>query len=379
MVLEWLSFVLGVFIVIGTGVSLLSTLVVPRRFKSRIPSLVDRIARAAFLFVSNLFDSYEPKDRVLTFQAPLTLLAVLIVWLVLFLFGYSLMLLPLIGASFADALRESGSSMFTLGFAGTEGLGPTIVHFLAAGTGLVAVALLIAYLPVLYAAFNRREALVTLLQSRAGAPAWGPEILARHHTVGLNGNLPALYAEWEAWAADVAETHPNYPILVNFRSPAPLRSWVVALLAVLDAAALQLSLTPATAPNEARLCIRMGFLCLRDIAAATAIPFDPDPLPTDPIELTFEDFVGGIHRLEEIGFPMEKTPDEAWPHFKGWRTNYESVAYVLADRVVAPPGPWSGPRTRLPGLEIIPQRPANRRPGEALEEAHPKGSGIGTG
>ena len=50
---------------------------------------------------------------------------------------------------------------------------------------MVIVALQIAYLPALYQAFNRRESLVAMLESRAGVPAWGPELLARHQLVGI--------------------------------------------------------------------------------------------------------------------------------------------------------------------------------------------------
>ena len=31
--------------------------------------------------------------------------------------------------------------------------------------------------------------------------------------------LPDLYARWEVWAADVAESHTTYLPLVRFRSP----------------------------------------------------------------------------------------------------------------------------------------------------------------
>jgi hypothetical protein len=51
---------------------------------------------------------------------------------------------------------------------GTE---PSVTDFLAAASGLVIVALQIAYLPTLYAAYNRRETEVTLLGPRAGSPA----------------------------------------------------------------------------------------------------------------------------------------------------------------------------------------------------------------
>jgi len=61
--------------------------------------------------------------------------------------------------------------MFTLGFASTNGTAPTVVDILAAATGLVVVALQIAYLPTLYSAFNRRETEVTLLTA---GPAYRP-------------------------------------------------------------------------------------------------------------------------------------------------------------------------------------------------------------
>ena len=181
------------------------------------------------------------------------------VWLFSFWMAFALMLWPLIPLGWFEALRESGSSMLTLGFASQPAWGPTAIMFVAATTGLIVVALQVAYLPTLYGAFNRRESLVTLLQSRAGAPAWGPELLTRHVVVGLIDNLGQLYMDWEEWAADVTESHTNYPVLVWFRSPHPLRSWVVALLAVLDSAAMYLSLSPSVAPTQARLCLRMGF------------------------------------------------------------------------------------------------------------------------
>jgi hypothetical protein len=350
---------------------------VPRGLSSRLSALVSKHLRHTILFVSDRFRTYEAKDAIMALQAPLSLMLLLLTWLLLFLVGYGLLLWPLIDAPLGTALLESGSSMFTLGFAATHRGAATLVHFWAAATGLIVVALQIAYLPTLYAAFNRRETLVTLLQSRAGAPAWGPEILARHQQVNLLPNLRDLYAEWEQWSADVAESHTNYPVLIYFRSPHALRSWVLALLAVLDSAALYLALSPAGAPTEARLCLRMGFTCLRDIAGLLGIRYEPDPYPDDPIELAFEDYLGGVDRLREVEFPMERSPEEAWPHFRGWRVNYEHVAYSVADLIVAPPGPWSGRRSHLRDLTIEPLRPVDRKPQDRGVEARPRGEGSG--
>jgi hypothetical protein len=350
------------------------TLVLPRGIASRLSVFVGRtLVFGGFLFVARRMKTYEAKDKLLAAGPPVALLTLLFMWLTLFTLGYALLFYAVVDVSFPAALREAGSSMLTLGFATTATASATFIDFLAAATGLVTVALLIAYLPVLYAAFNRRETLVTMLQSRAGAPAWGPEILARHQLVGLNSNLPNFFHEWEKWAADVAESHANYQVLVWFRSPHPYRSWTVALLAVLDSAALYLALNPAEAPTEARLLLRMGFTGLRDIAGSLKIDFDPDPFPDDPIELTYEEFMEGIERLNGLGFPMERTPEEAWPHFKGWRVNYEKLAYFLCDVTMAPPGPWTGPRSRLRGEAITPQRPANRTPESPEDEDREKG------
>jgi len=149
--------------------------------------------------------------------------------------------------------------MATLGFAAPGAGGPTVIVFVAAATGLVVVALLIGYLPTIYAAFSRREAMVTMLESRAGMPAWGPELLTREAFIGGVDTLPALYRDWELWASDLAESHTTHPALVWFRSPHPLRSWITSMLAVMDSAALYLSLPPNAAPSEARYCLRMGF------------------------------------------------------------------------------------------------------------------------
>jgi hypothetical protein len=291
----------------------------------------------------------------------MALLTTFAVWLLLYLLAYALIIWGLAAGNFSDALRYSGSSLFTLGIASSRRAGPITAEFTAAATGLLVVALEIAYLPTIYGAFNRRETLVTMLESRAGTPAWGPEVLVRHQLVGIVDNLPDFYADWERWAADVDESHTSHTVVISFRSPHPMRSWVVALLAVLDSAALYNSLAPEGAPSEARLCLRMGFSCLRDIARVFGVPFNPDPLPTDPIQLTFEEFRVAVERLEEVGFPIEQTAEEAWPHFKGWRVNYESIAYALADQTVAVPAPWSGPRTHVPG-RYEPVRPTDRRP-----------------
>jgi len=108
------------------------------------------------------------------------------------------------------AMRLSGSSLFTLGFATPGGPAPYGIVFAAAISGLVVIALMIGYMPTLYAAYNRRETLVIMLEALSGKPPWGPELLARQQLIGNTSYLPRLYERWTEWAADISESHTTY-------------------------------------------------------------------------------------------------------------------------------------------------------------------------
>lgn len=353
----------GAGVVAAAWLSVVASLVMPRGLRSSYTRLLHGVVRWPFQFLADRRRTYEAKDRVLAWAAPLAILVTLISWLVLFLIGYGLLLAGASALSVNSAFREAGSSLFTLGFASSARDRLTVLDFCAAASGPVAIGLQIGYLPALYTAYSRREAEVTLLQARAGVPAWGPEILSRHvQVVGLLENLPDLYRGWERWAAEISESHTNYPVLIHFRSPQPNRNWLIALLAVMDAAALELSLNPSSRNNGAiRIGLRGGFTCLRDIAHIERIPYNPDPDPDDDIQLTYQEFTQGIDMLRYGGYPIERTPEEAWPHFRGWRVNYESTAYALAYRIDAVPAPWSGPR-RTPGQTVRVRTPRDRQP-----------------
>jgi hypothetical protein len=150
-----------------------------------------------------------------------------------------------------------------------------------------------------------------------------------------------------------------------FRSPNPLYSWVTSSLAVLDAAALYLSLAPSRAPAEAIHFLRAGYVMLRALARVSGTNIDDDPRPDGPIDLSFEQFAWGVEHLRNAQFPVERSAEEAWDDFHGWRVNYEAAAYALAEFTTAPPAPWSGRRrglTRETAFDVLENRPRHRTP-----------------
>jgi hypothetical protein len=371
MIGAWLGFAVGIVVVMVTLSSVVGTLVLPRAINSRISRAVDRGLDVAFLLLVRVVRSFERRDRILAWQSPLSLLIRLAVWLGLLVVGFALLLLPSLNGHLGQAFSGAGSSMFTLGYAAPVGTGSTTLEYLAAFTGLVVIGLQVGYLPTLYAAFNRRETEVSLLGSRSGVPAWGPEILARTRWGIEAGDtrpvLERLFTSWERWAAEVAESHTTYFTLARLRSPRPLSHWLTSLIAVMDAAALHLALAPSREPKlEARLALRMGFVALEQVTRTMLRSAPDEPDPDAPISVSYDDFRSATTMLRELGYPIERSDEEAWPHFRGWRANYDAAALLLAKQLDAPPALWTGTR-RWPSTPIAPRRPPLRLSREANE------------
>jgi hypothetical protein len=359
--------VIGGLLVLTSASSVTGTLIVTRAVSSRLTRWIDKTIDRAYQMVVLHAGDYRGRDRMLATEAAAILLTQLATWLIVAYVGFALLLWPFAARGVVSAFIDAGSSIFTLGFAVPAGAVPAVIVFVAAAVGLIILTLQIAYLPTLYAAFNRRETEVALLNARGGVPSWGPELLARTHYALGSGmstldTMPGLYAEWERWASDVAESHTTYLPLVRFRSPQPLSSWVTSLLCVLDSAALFLALSPKAAPEvPARLCLRSGFLCFNRIARAMGFDIPEEPDEEAGISLTYGEFLEAVERMREVDFPIEREPAKAWPEFVGWRINYEQGAYAVAAAVYAVPAKWSGPR-RHPVDTIAPIRPGRGRP-----------------
>ena len=116
------------------------------------------------------------------------------------------------------AIQISGSSLLTLGFAAPGGFGPDLIAFSEAAVGVGLIALVIAYLPTIYAAYSRRELVVAMLDARAGVPPNATQLVLRHHQYGGLARLDRKWNEWERWVVDIGQTHMTHPFLAFFRS-----------------------------------------------------------------------------------------------------------------------------------------------------------------
>jgi hypothetical protein len=357
----------GVLTVLVTLRSAVRTFVLPR-------SARDPITRAVFLATRVLFAGrlrfarhYAARDRVMALYAPFTVLGLMACWVALVGAGYAAVFWGF-GEPFARAVDLSGSTLLTLGFEKPEGRAEVLVAFTEGAIGLTLVALLVSYLPAMYTAFARREALVTMLEIRAGSPPTAAELLVRTHQLGGMGQIDLLWAEWQQWFVELEESHTSLGALSFFRSPQPHRSWVTAAGAALDAVSLAGAVLRRGPSAQERLTLRAGAFALRRIAEFFAIPFDPHPDARGPVSVRRHEFDAAYQRLVDARLDVCTDPEQAWADFVAARAQYDEVLVALAALTMAPDAPWSSDRAQRLRSRL---EPGGRRHADPLAGAVP--------
>jgi hypothetical protein len=326
------------------------TFVVPRGSVVLFTVAVFRALKRIFELFASPRRGYEARDRVMALYAPIALLALPAVSMFVVFCAFACIFAGLEENGLRNALMTSGSSLFTLGFERPPDLPSEFAAFGEATIGLALLALLIAYLPTIYNAFSKREVAVTDLAIRAGTPPTPGKLIVRAHLTGFLLELDRFWESWMAWFTEVQETHTSYGSLAFFRSPNPHRSWVTAAGAVLDTAAIRLALVDIPPTPQAPLCIRSGYLALREVAGFFGFDYDDSPAPDDPISVTRDEFDEVCRMLIEAGVPVYPDRDKAWRDFAGWRVNYDRVLVSLAAFVMAPYAPWVSDRSAVQPL-----------------------------
>lgn len=362
-IVQILAVAAGTAVVAATLVSALKTVVVPRGYASWLTRVHFITWRRAFGLFARPSQPYLVRDRVLAHYAPVALVTLPAIWAVLAVVGFTGVFWGVGVHPLSEALIISGSSMFTLGFEHPDGTGRVLLSFLEAGIGLGLISLMISYLPTIYGAFSRREALVGLLEVRAGLPPSTSELLVRYARIGWLGRLDDdVFEKWELWFMELEESHTSQPALVYFRSPHPERSWITAAGCVLDTAAIAASTLDRPHDARADVTLRTGFFALRRIADYFGIAYDHDPQATGPISVTRAEFDELCAELRAVEIPLKADLDQAWRDFVGWRVNYDTVLIALCGMVMAPPALWSS--DRVPAQARAPRsfrRPLHRR------------------
>jgi hypothetical protein len=347
---DWLGgLALGVGGVLLIGLVLwdiFQTVVLPRPSSTRvrIARNMIRLSWPVWSWRAQRRSTSVDREKILGSYAPAIVLLVLVTWMVGMVIGFGLVLYSLReGISptpdLGSALYFAGTSVLTIGFGditATHGLA-RVVAVIAGGLGLGIVALGITYLFSLYGSFQRREILVVRLEARAGTPPSGIALLESYGDPAMRPGLAPFFVEWEAWAAEVLDTHVAYPILPYFRSSHDDVSWVSALGAVLDAAALTLTTIEDGPSGEALMAQRVGNHFVEDLANFFGWPNTPLAL------VERAEFNAARDRLAAAGWLLTEA-EGAWNAFVRLRSGYAFRLNQMALYWVTPPAEWIGDR-----------------------------------
>lgn len=351
----------GLWLVGFTVLSAIRTVVLPRAVSTIITRTVFVTVRVLFGLLTPTATTYEARDRLLALYAPVSLVLLPLVWMTLVTIGFAGLFWAADYGSVADSFAVSGSSVTTLGSSLVTGAVHRLLSYAAAGIGLLLIALLITFLPTLYADFSRRETQVSLLEVRAGSPPTAVELLQRAHRIRGLSQLGEVFGEWETWFAELEQSHTAFPSLTFFRSTQPERSWITAAGTILDAASLYASTVDQPREPRADLCIRAGYIALRRISSFFGAEFNWDPNATDPIAIARAEFDQACEALTAADVPLKADRDQAWRDFSGWRVNYDTPLLYLAELVTAPYAPWTADRSPVTPEPIQLSRWGRRR------------------
>ena len=324
------------------------TFLLPRIANVRFSRVVAQVVGVFFNKLASSERGYLTRDRILSMFAPIVLLTYQAMWLALSLVAFALGFVAAGMASFSGAFSVSGSSLLTLGTTPAHGGIFSVLQFAEAGVGLTLLALLIAFIPTLYGAFQRRELSVGRLSVRAGIPAtpWG--VLEIAQSVQSYERLDELWREWEQWFIDVGETHTTLIILNYYRSPNPKQTWIGSAATVLDAAALFNAVIDLKPSPTAGLCIRSGWLTLRRLADYFRIEYPKNVDSNIHVTITREEFDMVLARLERSGVPLVSDREAAWRDFVGWRVNYDAIIEHFYKQFNCPRTDW-----KLAGIDPL--------------------------
>ncbi len=226
-----------------------------------------------------------------------------------------------------DYLYMSGTTFFTLGFGDVtpaNRLG-RMLAVVEGGLGFGFLASMIGYLPVLYAAFSRREITISLLDARAGSPPSAAQGLLRVAPTGQLDKATHLFGEWERWAAEVLESHLSFPVLPYYRSQHDNQSWLAALTTMLDACALNMSMVAGVDRYQAGLTFAMA----RHVAVDLSQIFHATPREVDTPRYSEVGFRQFLHDLRAAGVEVHDDAT-AVAKFAALRAMYEPFVASLA-------------------------------------------------
>lgn len=268
-------------------------------------------------------------ERFLGVFGPLALLGLIALWAICLIIGFAGLhwaagshLEPIgVIRRFSDDLYMSGTTFTTLGLGDLHPVGglARALTVAEAATGFAFFAIVVAYLPVLYQSFSRREAQLTILDAWAGSPPAAAEVLRRLAARSELSMLGGFLKDWEFWCSDVLESHISYPTVAFFRSQHQKQSWISALACLLDLSALIEMGIDGIPSWQAHVTFAIARHTAVDLAQVFRVP-----IAAGEDRLCDAEFDRMRDQLAEVGMRLVDTPDSR-ERLRAMRRSYNRI------------------------------------------------------
>jgi hypothetical protein len=257
-----MGIVLIAIAVVDTTGTLVATRIRARRWWPS--ALLYRYTWTPWRGMAKRLDDEDDRETFLSVYGPLSLLMLLVLWAGMQVVGWGLVWWGLRDGiptleSLLQSIYYSGVAFFTIGFGDVVPVAsaPRILIVVEGFFGVATMALLIGFLPTLFAAYSTREELVSTLDDLSGARVTPLGLIEAYARDGHLNDLYVLFERWETWTASVLESHSSYPMLMTFRSKQSGQSWIAAMVLVTETAVLTVSMIEGPPdPRALRLCRR---------------------------------------------------------------------------------------------------------------------------
>jgi hypothetical protein len=358
--------VLGIVLVFAVLISALETVVLPREGYTRIARLVFAVADRILV---HEWKNEGRRANLRALYAPVALVSLPLVWMLTVTLGFSSLFWAISQDTAQRAFEVSGSSLFTLGFAEPDGTARIWLTFVEATIGLGLVALLISYLPTIYAAHHEREKAMIVLKPFAGTPPSPIALLSNLHMLDALDN-PELWRSSAIRMLDLEQTHTAFPALCYFPEANQEESWVASMGALLDAAAILLSASDFTTEENAAdeikgpmITLAYGLPSLVTIGRSAGLPIGRPALVLNllaqstevapDISVRRDEYIGALDHLHPLLLVPEDQRERCWRRFAWIRSGYDEALRGLAGLTLAAPAEWTTDRPAWVGRPRI--------------------------
>ncbi len=340
-----LAIVVGVVLVVSVLADVINTLVTTTtsRWRWWLTRILYRRSWQVVALCGRQISDLKRRERFYSMFAPISVIVMLVAWVVQQVIGFGLIWWGMGGVDGVDGLLDaiyfSGVVYFTVGFGEVVPVEqvPRFGALIEAFSGVLTTALVIGYLPALYSAYSEREQKLLTLDDGLEERITPTNLVLSRMPDGDVRALDGFFNEWEAWIANVLETHTTFPMLTLFRSQHHGQSWVTALGLIADAA-LHVELTVDGQGRSAYWALRRAARLFHVLTEGVDLSEYRERLDAsyaeDPVALRELYDAMESHGIELMDF------DDAAERAQLLRRTFDAQMEYLIDALEAPRGFW---------------------------------------